>query len=130
MNLENVKIEEGKFLSWAKKYQITQVIGADNGDLADLEKENQRLYFTEFDDLSGGFYLCQGIFLDLETRLPVLGWYKGNVEWEGENLAYIGVYTAVTLDCSKCDGSGLTKSGRDCKQCGGDGFGEFIEFNL
>ncbi len=130
MNLENTKNQEAKFHAWAEKYEITQVIGIDDKATAELEKQNQHLYFTEFDDLSGGYYLCQGLCLDLETRLPVLGWYKGNVEWEGENLAYIDVYTAVTLDCSKCSGSGLTKTGSDCKQCEGDGFGEFIEFNL
>ena len=130
MNMESVKIQEAKFLSWVKKYQITEVIGVDAEALADLQKQNQNLYFTEFDDLSGGFHLCQGICLDLDTRLPVLGWYRGNVEWEGENMEYIGVYTAVTLDCLKCDGSGESTNGRECKQCDGDGSGELIEFKV
>jgi hypothetical protein len=130
MNLESVKIQETKFLSWVKRYQITEVIEASPEALAELIDQNQHLYFTEFDDLSGGYHLCQGIWLDLDSRLPVLGWYKGAVEWEGEIMEFIDVYTSVSLDCTKCEGSGETKNGRECKQCEGDGAGELIEFNF
>lgn len=125
MKEEQIAEQKTIFESWVRQYGIYAYIES----AEEVSKHDEKLVWTEYDDLSSSFYLCQGCDTDTTRRLPVLGWYLGQVPWEGDRLTFIDVNTAVSLDCLSCRGSGEKTNGDECSKCEGEG-GRLIEFSI
>ncbi len=125
MKEDQVAEQKTIFESWVRQYGIYAYVDS----AEEVSKCDEKLVWTEYDDLSSSFYLCQGCDTDTTRRLPVLGWYVGQVPWDGDRLTFIDVNTAVSLDCLSCRGSGEKANGDECSKCEGEG-GRLIEFSI
>lgn len=125
MKQDQIAEQKTIFESWVRLYGIHAYIES----VEEVSKYDEKLVWTEYDDLGSSFYICQGCDTDTTRRLPVLGWFLGQVPWEGARLTFIDVNSAVSLDCLSCSGTGEKANGDECSKCDGEG-GSFIEFSI
>lgn len=123
---EQVRIEETRFLEWARAFGVYKNVAEDELELTD---EIRPFVWTEFYNDDESLIDIGFTESNSDLRMPVVGYYISRIPCPAEGGEYELVLSSALIDCSDCEALGEDANGDDCPTCSGER-GEFVEFEL
>lgn len=123
---KQARVEESRFLKWAKKYQVFKTVPDYEFELTD---EIRPFVWTEFQNDDESFINIGFTEANPDLRMPVVGYYISKKPCPQNDDDYEIVLSSVLIDCQDCEGVGEDENGDECSTCHGDR-GRFVEFDL